>query len=260
MAEITLFLTRKPVTEFTEVGDKNVDITGWSQPDVYKLYGWTKATPPTQDDKDNGRIKYRPNGLWSTLGVMQGPKVLGGEFLYGMSSPPSAYLKIAQSKAEEAGQALGTIEFRGAPLLYVTPRGAPPVDKFDEYTTAERYRNDYGEIVGGVGYIMLQPRPQMPYPLQFEPHNDVVAGLRPGQHRGNCLRILGTTRPKEDAILIHECPSIGWVTGCIGPRPLGDKAVYENKEGNPSYWTFNKIYDLVVKAGGRATLVVLDWG
>jgi len=106
-----------------------------------------------------------------------------------------------------------------------------------------------------------QPRPvpaEVGAPQQVWPGNDVVKKLRPNY---NCNCILGTTRPKEDAILIHEAPSIGAVVGSIGPRPKGDHAAYENKEGNPSHRSFLEIYNLIsTVGGGQASLIVLDWG
>lgn len=268
MAHVTLFLTRKPVTEFTEAGGTTTDTTGWKAADVQKLHGWSKQ--PTFAEATANPVR---NGIWSTLGVLEGPKVLTADYRYGSTSVPRDYVQMAEKKAADAGREFRTIEFSGFPLLYETPKGAPEVASFKEYSAAERYRSDFGGIGGGgweEGYIILHPQPTMPYTLGTDPNNPVVKTLRAG-HRGNCLRIIAgipagsTPRDKqraeqEAAILIHECPSVGWVVGCVGPRPKGDRRVYANADGNPSYQALNEIYDLVNRAGGTASLIVLDWG
>jgi hypothetical protein len=252
MADITLFLTRKPKDEFTQINGKNIDTTTISDADRNRLYGrtgaWTAKAPGNK----------LANGIWGTLGVMQGPKVLSARLT---EEPATNLSKYATDDAKSSGAATVTryAVFADRVLEYQTKSNGATVEAFKEYTTAERYRGDFGGVGGDDGYVMLQPRPSAPYSLRTEPGNEVVKTLRPG-YNGNCLRILGTTRPKEDAILIHECPSIGWVIGCIGPRPLGNYDVLPNQDGNPSHLSITEIYNQInAKGSGQATLVVLDW-
>jgi len=258
MAEITLFLSRSPKTEFTQIDEPrstyNVDTTDTTDDERNRLYGRTSAWDP-----DHPSGYKRANGIWGTLGVMKGPKVLGARWSVSVAFDPD--LQGAPDKYPLPGGIYATryAAFNDRVIEYWTENAAPPIETVKDYTTSERYRDDHGQVDGGVGYIILQPRTS-PYQLRTETGNKEVKKLRTG-YNGNCIRILGTTRPKEDAILIHEAPAIGWVVGCIGPRPKGEQVVYDNVDGNPSHRSFLEIYNLLNStSGGLASLIVLDWG
>lgn len=56
---------------------------------------------------------------------------------------------------------------------------------------------------------------------------------------------------------MHEAPHVGWVVGCIGPRPFGDRRAYDNVPGNPADKTVREIVGEVAKRGGKGTLFVM---
>ena len=90
-----------------------------------------------------------------------------------------------------------------------------------------------------------------------QPGNPVVAGLRRG-HNGNCIRIHGGNPGAEEGILIHEAPHVGWLTGCISPRPKDNHGVFDNADGNPSYVAMDEIMTAVNSyARGRGSLFVM---
>jgi hypothetical protein len=67
-----------------------------------------------------------------------------------------------------------------------------------------------------------------PFGLSFEPNKAAVLKLKAGvkspprlavRANGNCFRFVGELRATELAILIHAAPHVGWLEGCVGPRP-----------------------------------------
>jgi hypothetical protein len=235
MSEMTLVLTRTPLQEFMYISsarqDTNEDVTGSTNEERGSFY---------QEELGKDPKAIHLSGLWGSLGVIRGPKVTSAR----LSNPPN-------------GDSGGLI-LAGRTLELQTD--GQPVEAYTEYTTMERYRSDNGRVGGDDGYVMLHPQPSNPYRLRTWPGNEVVMTLRPG-HSGNCLRILDTNPGKEAAILFHEAPHAGWLLGCISPRPKGNKGVFDNRDGNPSYVAFNEIYDQMDRvANGKGLLFVLDWG
>jgi hypothetical protein len=50
---------------------------------------------------------------------------------------------------------------------------------------------------------------------------------------------------------------VGWVIGCIAPRPLNDFTIeHRNAPGNPSHQAMDDLFSFV---GARGDLFVLDW-
>ena len=104
--------------------------------------------------------------------------------------------------------------------------------------------------------MQLHPKPD-PYGITYEVGNTAVKKLRAG-HDGRCFRVHGGKAGPEQGILIHEAPHVGWVTGCISPRPLNNFGVeFVNAAGNPSFLSMNELFQFVGAA--RADLFVLDW-
>jgi len=116
----------------------------------------------------------------------------------------------------------------------------------------ERFKTDDGKS----WYVQLHPQAN-PYSVTYEPANSVVKGLRAG-HDGRCFRVHGGKTLAEKGILIHEAPHVGWVIGCISPRPLNNyKTEFANAVGNPSYQCMNELFRFV---GHRpADFFVVDW-
>jgi hypothetical protein len=95
-----------------------------------------------------------------------------------------------------------------------------------------------------------------PYGLRVERNNSVVRTLRNG-HDGICIRVLGGATAQQRGILIHEAPHVGWVIGCIGPRPHGDRRAFDNRPGNPADQTVREIVGELARRGGNGSLFVL---
>lgn len=120
------------------------------------------------------------------------------------------------------------------------------------FTTVERFKADSGKGF----YVQLHPQPN-PYFITFESGNSAVKKLRTG-HDGRCFRVHGGKPGPEQGILIHEAPHVGWVIGCIGPRPLHDFSTDgQNVPGNPSAKAMEELFRLVGRE--RSPFFVLDW-
>jgi hypothetical protein len=124
------------------------------------------------------------------------------------------------------------------------------------YTTVERYRTDAGHLYDwGGGYVRMVSRDQ-PYDLQNESGNPVVRRYL-GRGNGECIRVLGGATTQQRAILIHDTPNVGYVIGCIGPRPHGDRMPYQNVANNPSDRAVQEIRAELAAREGKGTLYVL---
>jgi hypothetical protein len=124
------------------------------------------------------------------------------------------------------------------------------------FTTVERYRTDDGRLnEWGFGYVRMVSRDE-PYGLQNESNNPIVKKyLKRGN--GDCIRVLGGATLQQQAILIHDAPHVGFVIGCIGPRPLNDRRAYANVANIPSETSVKEIMAELMKANGKGTLYVL---
>jgi len=71
------------------------------------------------------------------------------------------------------------------------------------------------------------------------------------------IRVLGGETEAQRGILIHEAPHVGWVIGCIGPRPYGDRDAYPNRAGNPSDVAIREIIAEMKRRGGTGNLFVV---
>ena len=106
---------------------------------------------------------------------------------------------------------------------------------------------------------LFLPRATNPTPhlyLQNETANPIVKKyLKRGN--GDCIRVLGGATQQQQAILIHDAPHVGFVIGCIGPRPWNDRRAYTNVANNPSDTSVKEIMTELAKAHGKGTLYVL---
>jgi hypothetical protein len=125
---------------------------------------------------------------------------------------------VTNVRVAPPSKALGAIAINTGILDITTSGGgADGVEEVKRYTTIERMG----------GYVQLKPQSyngtvykQGPYGISYEPNNPVVARLK--ATGGRCFRVSGGITEKERAILIHEAPHVGFLTGCIGPRQLND--------------------------------------
>jgi hypothetical protein len=108
------------------------------------------------------------------------------------------------------------------------------------YTTIERFDHN----------MVSMPRRREPYPITWESNNPVVQHL--GPTKGHCFRVHGGKTPAQQGILIHAAPHVGWLTGCISPRRLGDKSLITDS-------TYAAMDDLHARiANGHADLFITD--
>lgn len=199
----------------------------------------------------------RRSGRWGELVAFKGPKVTAAKLLpKGPAVGGMGMVSMAASVVQNVGTMLTAM--RNKSHLIPVNNGIVelsvadgPVFGSKRYTTMERYRADSGEGY----YVQLRPR-AAPYTITFEKRNSAVMKLRP-RHDGRCFRVHGGQTRPEKGILIHEAPSVGWVIGCIGPRPLNDFTIDSpNANGNPSHRAMEDLFSFAGKGGD---LFVLDW-
>lgn len=173
------------------------------------------------------------SGRWGELLALKGPKVT------------AARLSPRDTPTGPAGIPIGN----GTLALTISEGEIGEVKRF---TSMERFHADSGKGY----YVQLHPQAK-PYTITFEPGNSAVKQLRHG-HDGRCFRVNGGRAGPEQGILIHEAPHVGWLIGCISPRPLNNFGIdFANDDGNPS---FNAMNELIQFVGGQpADFFVLDW-
>ncbi len=181
----------------------------------------------------------RQSGRWGELVVVRGPKVTS--------------VRLSPSGDSDAGNSTagaGGIAVTNGRLELATTEGA--ISDVKRFTSMERFKTDDGKSY----YVQLHPKPQ-PYFITFESGNSAVKHLRKG-HDGRCFRVHGGKPGPEQGILIHEAPHVGWLIGCLSPRPLHNFTIeFDNNPSNPSCLAMNELIQFV--GGKRADLFVVDW-
>ncbi|MDW6021171.1 hypothetical protein SAZ10_05265 [Mesorhizobium sp. BAC0120] len=240
METVTLLLTRWPKDEFIYErgvgpdGYNNDEVDGLTDAERGALYR-SAGRPLTMPAN---RVRF--SGLWGTMLMLIGGPIRIAHF----------DRQIGDELRDDEEEIELTINHR---TIYVAVKGT--IAETRRYTTIERYRTDDGRVnKWDFGYVRMVSREQ-PYGLHPE-RNSVVKTLRPG-HDGLCLRVIGGASAQQQAILIHEAPNITWVTGCIGPRPHGDRRPFPNTPGNPADRTVREIVGEVTRRGGKGSLFVL---
>lgn len=181
------------------------------------------------------------SGRFGELVAVKGPKVTSVHLSPGNGS----------ESASASGGATGAIPITHG-TLQLSTMGDGSFTEVKRFTTIERFKSNDGKG----GYVQLHPKPG-PYWITYEHGNSAVKKLRPG-HDGRCFRVHGGNPGPEQGILIHEAPHVGWLIGCIGPRPLNNfKLEFENASGNPSFQAMNELFRFV--GASRADFFVLDW-
>jgi hypothetical protein len=179
------------------------------------------------------------SGRWGELIAVKGPKVTSVQML------PSNW----KSGDGTAGGEIIPVQHG---ILQLSTTGAA-ISEVKHFTSMERFQTNDGKSY----YVQLHPKPD-PYWITFEVGNSAVKHLRPKTHDGRCFRVHGGKPGPEQGILIHEAPHVGWLIGCISPRPLNNLAIeFKNEAGNPSFMSMNELFQFVGAA--RADLFVLDW-
>jgi len=172
------------------------------------------------------------SGRWGELVAIKGPKVTSARLSSGSS-----------------GDSTGIRMENG--VIQLTTTGGTLAEE-QHFTSMERFHTNDGKGF----YVELHPKPD-PYWITLEYGNSAVKELRK-DHDGRCFRVHGGKPGPEQGILIHEAPHVGWLIGCLSPRPLNNFAVeFKNERGNPSYQAMNQLIQFVGPA--RADFFVLDW-
>jgi hypothetical protein len=172
---------------------------------------------------------------------------IAGKTLHGRFGTLLAFRgsKITKAEVNETGGGEGGIKVPGG-LLSISTEDGSSAGEVKRFTTIERMD----------GRIQLAPQEYHGttyksgvYGLTYQETNPVVIKL--AASKGHCFRIRGTTRPKEDAILIHAAPNVGWLEGCIGPRRWND---FDKDYADSTYRAMDELIHLKPSA-----LYVVDW-
>jgi hypothetical protein len=235
MSHVTLLLTRYPLDEFVydlATGRNNDDTDNMTPDERRRFY-----------QLPNGRPRTRISGMWGTMAMITGPRITYASF----KRPPD-------EKLHQGGytQAIEFVENE----LWLTFEGDGDMESMKLYTTVERYRTDAGHLYDwGGGYVRMVSRDE-PYGLKNESNNFIVRRYL-GRGNGDCIRVQGGATEQQRAILIHDTPHVGFVIGCIGPRPHGDRTAYQNVANNPSDRAVQEIRTELGRRQGKGSLYVL---
>jgi hypothetical protein len=233
---VTLVHTRFPLDEFiydTATGENVDDIDNLSPEERTRLYHPAR-----------GVFRPRVSGQWGTMAMIVGPRITYAGFT-----------PLPRVPNWRGGERTEEMDFVGR-KLHLAMMGQDSIASTKLFTTVERYRTDAGALNEyGFGYVRMVSRPE-PYGLQNESANPVVKKyLKRGN--GDCIRVLGGATLQQQAILIHDAPHVGFVIGCIGPRPWNDRKAYTNTANNPSDKAVQEIRATLAQAHGKGTLYVL---
>ncbi len=235
MDVVTLLHSRFPKDEFiynASKGENIDDVDDLSADERAALYR-SKGRPITKA----ANVK-RISGLWGTMMMIVGGPITSVNFDRPAMGPllPGERREVVKLNNRDT---------------HLVIKG--DIKSAKQFTTIERYRTDTGTVnQWDLGYVRLVGRDQ-PYGLRVETGNSVVKTLRTG-HDGACIRVLGGQTAQQRSILIHEAPHVGWVIGCIGPRPYRNREAYHNKPGNPSDLTIREIIAVMRRHGSSGTL------
>ncbi len=197
------------------------------------------------------------SGRWGKLIIIDGPEVNDAPYL-GIGYDSNSSIPVPDDRDNRS--------------LWINQNTDLILDQ-RKFTTIERTG----------GYVMLRPNcPHDPpykhpkegaYTVKVENGNSVVRNLYRGgkppsyegpvYHDGKCLRIKGAVTTKEQGILFHEAPHVGWLTGCISPRTYGKTDISLPTDLNKKFWRneSHKAMEEIFKMIGSQTanLWVLDY-
>src|SRR4051812_6168880 len=172
---------------------------------------------------------------------------IGGKTFHGRFGTLIAFRgsKVTKADLHEGSGGGDGVKVPGG-LLSISTEDGSSVGEVKRFTTIERMD----------GRIQLAPQEYHGttykagvYGLTYQETNPKVITL--AASKGHCFRIKGTTRPKEDAILIHAAPNVGWLEGCIGPRRWND---FDKDYADSTYRAMDELIHLRPSA-----LYVVDW-
>lgn len=231
---VTLVHTRFPLDEFiyeTATGENIDDVDDLNSEERAQLYR-----------THTGQARPRISGHWGTMMMIVGPRITHASFT------PRVPNWRGGERSEE-------MTFVGR-ALHLCMMGDVSIASTKLFTTIERYRTDGGHLnEWGFGYVRMLSR-DLPYGLQNETANPVVRRYL-ARGKGDCIRVLGGATLQQQTILIHDAPHVGFVIGCIGPRPHNDRRAYQNVAHNPSDLAVREIMGELAKAKGKGSLYVL---
>lgn len=238
METTTLLHTRWPKDEFyySPGAGENVDdvddLTPEQRAALYRTAGRALTRPANVT---------RISGMWGTMAMIIGGPIRAAQFDAPIMGP-----LLTDERRETVALNRRTV--------HLVIKGE--IKSRKEFTTIERYRTNSGAVnQWDMGYVRLVGRDR-PYGLRVERKNSAVMKLR-RDHDGICIRVLGGETAQQRGILIHEAPHVGWVVGCISPRPYGDRAAYDNTPRNPSDRAVREIISEMTRTGETGNLFVL---
>ncbi len=256
MGNVTLVMTRQPLTEFLWLGDHYEVIDDEAERTQY--FGVKDATSGKRVGGDK-KARGAKSGQWGLMAVVEGPVVTGAsrmtltgvlDLLKSFSQRPAA----ANTRTQ-----VEMIALAGRNVSLVTD-GSAPLKKLAEFDTMERYRTDSSK---NSWYVRLPPRPFKPYPLDVS-QVDLVAGfhqkmkVRKGQ-AGKCLRVRDHDVKQSNGamagILLHEATNPSWLTGCISPRTKNNRQL--SSDVKPCVEALDVVYRAMGTAR-RAHLIIVD--
>ena len=264
---VTLVLTRAPRDEYVydnHQGTIDDDVDGRSAE-------WFAATfrPNARLIATGGHPRFI-SGLWGTMAVLSGPRVFSAtrpsDDALGTTvpdpsesdAPPApgvaGQLQARVNAAAVRHRAIQRIICAGRLVELETEPGTLGVRT--TYTTAERFRGNLGGLGGNRMFVVLRER-TVPYDLRVAGPYQALIDMRP-THNGDYVGILGGQSEQERGILIHEAAHPGWVVGCIAPRPLDNRGVFETRDANnPSAVATRELIQTLRSAGGTGQMFVI---
>jgi hypothetical protein len=233
MPNVTLIMTRRPLHEFVWIRSGREHYEDIDDTDDAR----TARFGPL----DHGIRSHAPaaargliSGQWSTMAVVEGPKV------YGVNRTPEAADNIASAFGQAGWGFQGKVDmpsFSTAPVtingqtVYLITDGTA-VERTTQLDALERFRTN---SKAGF-YVRIPSRPLKAYGLKCY-NAGVVAdfhrqyGIRTNDP-GMCLLVENHDVKQENGelagILLHEAPNPGWLTGCIAPRLPGNRASFDD--------------------------------
>lgn len=198
----------------------------------------------------------RQSGRWGDMLMIEGPRVFSVTTGPAIQATVNTVATIIRPFMA-FGVSLGAepLTLGGQSFTMVTDGSA--IAARTEFDSMERFRADSGSGF----YMQTRPKPREPYRLTMFT-SSTVAKLN---DTGRCLRVHGhgyvqQGTHNEAGILIHEAPHVGWLIGCISPRPKNQR-IPDNEDRAPSRQAMNSIFTAMggFATGKEASLIVLDW-
>jgi hypothetical protein len=253
---VTLVMTRQPLTEFLWLGDHYEEIDDEAERTHY--FGVKDPSTGKRVGVDK-KARGAKSGQWGVMAVVEGPLVTAASRVTLTGVLDLMKSLVQHPMSPNAKPQVETITLAGRNVSLVTD-GSAPLKKLAEFDTMERYRTDSNK---NAWYVRLPPQPFKPYPLELF-QADLVAKfhermkVRRGQG-GKCLRVREHGVKQQNGamagILLHEATNPSWLTGCISPRTKNHRQL--SSDIKPCVDALDVVYKAMGTAR-RAHLFIVD--